>query len=198
MIYLIVKNFKKLILISLMIANAGCIMIQAKGVTLFREESESKSGISTSILEGIYGKKPVFFDKENKQIPVFDVENSQNGSRVSFGNVGDCGGMIGLVGIMIPIVPVGLFNTCVSDGFYVAQKWYLDFLGITLQLRYNGTTYDPYIDHDSVKFKIESFREFKKAPDKTLIIHKRKTDGSMFTKELPFDWKVVVEVSGGS
>lgn len=40
-------------------------------------------------------------------------------------------------------------------------------------------------------FSIPDFKSFKKAKDKTLIIHKKKDDGTIITKEISFKWKVI-------
>ena len=114
--------------------------------------------------------------------------------------MGRCGGGVSLSGIMIPAIPKFLFNKCEEKGFFIASKSLLDTILVNLQLKYNDRIYDPYFDindNGSIKFKIENFSSFKSATDKTLIIHKRNPDGTMWSKELPFDWKIVVEVSGG-
>ena len=132
---------------------------------------------------------------------------------LEFTYLGRCGGgiTIGSLWIIIPVfaLPVPHFNKCEKEGFIVSSISYLDEKGFRVELKYNGQVYDPYFDtseihiqgkkfrNDWVKFKIPDFSEFKNAQDKTLIIHKQKPDGTIFTKELPFDWKIVVETSGG-
>lgn len=168
----ILKNFA-LIVASLSIA--GCIMVDIKGAGVFKE--------------------PARYD--NRDIAHVEIQ----GNKEDFWHLGQCGGSVGAIGIIVPIpVPWYFPNTCEKKGFAIGRTYSLDST-TTYQLRYNSVTYDPYVDDSGsisfIKFKIPNFSSFKKAPDKTLIIHKRKPDGTIFTKELPFDWKIVVETSGG-
>ena len=153
-------------------------------------------------------KKPIIHDSEHTAVHIdipngiFDKEGAKffgekDGSKIVFHFLGRCGNGISFSGIIIPIFPWLFFNKCEEDGFYISTKYYLGTIGVQLQLRYNGITYDPYIDNGSIKFKISNFSAFKNAKDKTLIIHKKKPDGTMWSKELPFDWKIVVSVVGG-
>ena len=57
-------------------------------------------------------------------------------------------------------------------------------------LKYNNKIYEPRYDEKNI-FNIENFNEFKKAKDKTLIIHKEEEDGTIITKEMPFKWKII-------
>jgi hypothetical protein len=165
----------------------GCAVVDIKGAGVFKDpiKYDKRDTVYVDIPAGIFDEKGAKFFSEN------------DGSIIVLHFLGRCGSGISLSGIMIPIVPWPLFNKCEEDGFYIATRYYLDTIGVTLQLHYNGTTYNPYIENGSVKFKIENFSAFKRATDKSLILHKRKPDGTIFTKELPFDWKIVVEVSGG-
>jgi hypothetical protein len=181
--------------ISLIILNS-CIHVEIKGAGVFEKPVKHEGRFYVASIEvpaGTYGEKPKFFNADGSLSRILD----EDGSKIDFPYLGKCGAQISFTGIMIPLIPFVLPNFCKSNGFYTAPKWYIDFVGVTLQLHYNNTTYDPYIDNGSVKFKITDFKAFKKAPDKTLIIHKKKPDGTIFTKELPFDWKIVTEVSGG-
>jgi hypothetical protein len=191
------KIFKILILSILALPISGCIHVEIKGAGVFKEPVKHVGrwyNAEINIPKGIYGEEIKFFNADGSYAHTFDPGD---GSKVGFTHLGSCGAQLSFTGIMIPVIPFFLPNFCKSNGFWVNNKDYLDLLGVTLQLRYNATTYDPYIDNGSVKFKISNFSSFKKAPDKTLIIHKRKADGTIFTKELPFDWKIVVETSGG-
>lgn len=168
----------------------SCIHVEIKRAGVFNElyyDYNSKYYTSTiSIPPGVYGKKPETLSYDPK-----------DGSRISFRRLGSCGSLVSFTGIMIPAIPYLKSNSCSSDGFYIKEKWALDLLGVEVNLSYDGIVYEPYNDNGSIKFKIPNFKEFKKAKDKTLIIHKRRKDGTLFTKELPFEWKTVVEVSGG-
>ena len=171
----------------LLVSLSGCIVVNIKKAGVLKDpiRYDNRDTVYVDIPAGVF---------DAKDAKSFGVED---GSTVRFHFLGRCGGGISLSGIMIPIIPWPLFNNCEEDGFYIATRYYLSTIGITLQLRYNNITYDPYIDDGSVKFKISNFSEFKKAEDKTLIIHKTKLDGTIWTKELPFDWKIVTEVTGG-
>ena len=162
-------------------------MVDIKGAGAFKEplKYDNRDTVYIGIPAGIFDEKGAKFFGE------------KDGSTIALRFLGRCGSGISLSGIMIPIVPWPLFNKCEKDGFYISTRYYLNTIGITLQLHYNGITYDPYIDNGSVKFKIPNFSIFKKATDKTLIIHKKQPDGTTWTRELPFDWKIVVEVTGG-
>lgn len=174
-------------IIILITSISSCIVVDIKSAGVLKDpiKYDNRDTVYVDIPVG------VFDEKGAKSFSVKD------GSTIALHFLGRCGSGISLSGIMIPIVPWPLFNKCEEDGFYIATRYYLNTLGVTLQLRYNRLTYDPYIDNGSVKFKISNFSAFKKAKDKTLIIHKRKPDGTMWTKELPFDWKIVVETKGG-
>lgn len=185
----ILKNIlKTLTLIFLTLAANSCIHVEFKGAGVFKEPVKYEGRWYTAYINvppGLYGE---YADS---------VRKNNDGSKLGLGYMGKCGAQLSFTGIMIPVIPFFLPNFCKSKGFEVASAAALEVGGINLQLHYNSTTYDPYIDNGSVKFKIENFSEFKKAPDKTLIIHKKKKDGTIFTKELPFDWKIVVETIGG-
>lgn len=160
----------------------GCIMLDIKGAGVFKDQKYDHRYLSH-----------VSFDN----------------AELTFKYLGDCGGSGFALGIMVPIpIPWYFKNTCQENGFSVGRA-ITSSSNVFYQLRYNGKIYDPYFEtseirmygkklgNDMVKFKIPNFSAFKKATDKTLIIHKKRPDGSIFTKELPFDWKIVVEVSGG-
>lgn len=188
MISKILRNFLVLILMPVL---SGCIRAEIKGAGVFKEPVKYEDfkwyhRAWIDVPPGVRGK-----------VPEGLTFNPGDGSKIDFRYIGNCGAQLSFTGIMIPFIPFWLPNFCESDGLYISEKWGLDILGVTLQLHYNGITYDPYIDNGSVKFKIENFSTFKSAPDKSLIIHKRKPDGTMWTQELPFDWKIVTEVSGG-
>jgi hypothetical protein len=181
------KFLIKLVLPLMLLSTSSCIHVSIKGAGAFEgARSRNDERYSVAIPKGFYNKVPQGLSF-----------NPGDGSKIDFYHLGRCGSQLSFTGIMIPIIPFWLPNFCETDGFYISPKWGLDTLGVTLQLRYNSTTYDPYIDNGSVKFKIENFSSFKSAPDKTLILHKQNPDGTIFTKELPFDWKVVVEITGG-
>lgn len=183
----ILKNF---LITVLLLTISNCIHVAVKGAGVFKEPVRYEDF-------KWYRRAWIDIPPGAGKVPEGLTFNPGDGSKIDFRYLGKCGGFVSLTGIVIPIIPFAYLNTCESDGFYVDNKWALDTLGITLQLHYNNKTYDPYIDNGSVKFKIPNFSEFKSAPDKSLILHKRKPDGSMWTKELPFDWKIVTEVSGG-
>lgn len=193
-------SFGKLLVTTILLASlSGCIVVDIKGAGVFREPVQYLQYPSVyteiDIPAGVYTQR--------KDASVGD------GSKISLGYLGSCGAGLELSGIMIPFFPFLRLNSCEKEGFYVYDKVGANTLGVTFQLLYNGVTYDPYFDTDEfyangekfrkdyVEFKISDFPAFKKAPDKTLIIHKRKPDGTIWTKELPFDWKIVTEVSGG-
>lgn len=188
------KTFRNFILIASMLAVNSCIHVEIKGAGVFKDvRSRNDEYYSVDVPAGVYGDGMKLFNDRS----FTNGFEARDGSKISFNHLGRCGAQLSFTGIMIPIIPFFLPNFCRSDGFHIGVKWYFDLLGITLQLRYNGVTHNPYIDNGSVKFKIENFSTFKSAPDKTLIIHKRKPDGTMWSKELPFDWKIVTEISGG-
>ncbi len=181
------KLFKKFSLSFILLLVTSCIHVEIKGAGVFEGARNRNDEVyMVDVPPGLYGK---YADQIRK--------NGHDGSKAGFSHLGRCGAQLSFTGIMIPVIPFWLPNFCESKGFDVGSAAAGEISGITLQLRYNSKTYDPYIDNGSVKFRIENFSEFKKAKDKTLIIHKRKPDGTMWSKELPFDWKVVVEVSGG-
>jgi len=175
-----------------MAAATSCIVVDVRGAGKFKEPIKHNNRYSVAYIDiplGTRGYDLRYLDREEK-----------DGSKIGFTYLGSCGGGgMSFSGIMLPIIPIPYYrtNTCEKDGFRVSSKTITDTLGITIQLHYNNKTYDPYIDNGSVKFKIPNFSEFKSATDKTLILHKIKPDGTMWTKELPFDWRVVVEISGG-
>ena len=181
------KIFVRFLAVVLMLGATSCIVVDVKKAGAFKEplEYNNRDTVYVDIPAGISNKEGAKFFGE------------KDGSKIALHHLGRCGSGISLSGIMIPIVPWLLFNTCEERGFDVMASYYADTLGITLQLHYNNLTRDPYIENGSIKFKIGNFSEFKKAPDKSLILHKRNPDGTIFTKELPFDWKIVTEVSGG-
>ena len=172
---------------------SSCVHVEIKGAGVFDGvKSRNDRSYYVTVPEGIH-EESIPSNRAGKKL--FDPGD---GSKIDFDHLGSCGAQLSFTGIMIPIIPFWLPNFCESDGFHIYTKFGLDALGVTLQLRYNSVTYEPYIDKGSVKFKIPDFSAFKKAPDKTLIIHKKKPDGTMWSKELPFEWKIVVEVSGGA
>ena len=183
------KIFSKIFAVILILSASSCIHVEIKGAGVLKEPLKHEGRwyiASIKVPPGLYGK---YAESVRK--------NGHDGSEAGFSHLGRCGAQLSFTGIMIPVIPFWLPNFCESKGFDVGSAAGGEISGITLQLHYNSQTHDPYIDHGSVKFKIENFSEFKKAPDKTLIIHKKKPDGTIFTKELPFDWKVVVETTGG-
>lgn len=191
------KFLIKLTLSLILLTISSCIHVKIKGAGVFEGAKSKNDGrYSVIIPVGVYPENIPLITYPPSQAgkKLFDAGD---GSKVTFDHLGRCGAQLSFTGIVIPIVPFWLPNFCESDGLYIDPKWYADTLGITLQLHYNSTIHDPYIENGSVKFKIKDFSEFKKAPDKSLILHKRNPDGTIFTKELPFDWKIVTEVSGG-
>jgi hypothetical protein len=176
---------------------SGCIIVDIGSAGVFKEpiKYDNRDTVYIDIPAGIFNNERAQFFKD--------------GSKISFGYLGSCGASLTLSGIMIPFFPAPRLNSCTKEGFYVYDKGGANTLGITFQLRYNGITYDSYFDTDEfysygnrfkkdyVEFKIPNFSDFKNAKDKTLIIHKKKPDGTMWSKELPFDWKIVVSVEGG-
>ena len=181
------KICQKLFVLVLMLVMSSCIHVEIKGAGVFKGAKNRNDEIYTAdVPPGLYGK---YAESVRK--------NGHDGSKAEFSHLGNCGAQLSFTGIMIPIIPFWLPNFCEKNGFNVGSAAGGEISGVTLQLHYNSTIYDPYIDNGSVKFKIEDFSEFKSAPDKTLILHKQKPDGTIFTKELPFDWKIVTEVSGG-
>lgn len=182
------KILKFSTIISLMFATSGCIVLDIKGAGVFKDPIKYNNRDYT------YIDIPAGTDSQNKDISAGD------GSKIGFGYLGRCGRGISVFGIMIPIIPWVLFNECEERGFFVQSGHYLDEIGVTVQLKYNNKIHNSYFDFEdngSIKFKIENFSTFKEAKDKSLIIHKKKPDGTMWSKELPFDWKIVTEVSGG-
>lgn len=196
----VIKLLKTLVLIAIISSNCSCIRIEIKGAGVFKDPFvyDNRHMAYINIPTGKYGKDAKYLTRDES-----------DGSKIGFAYLGNCGGGISFTGIMIPIIPWIFFNSCEGKDFIVTNKGYLDTLGISLELRYGGKIYDPYFDikevyvqekiykQDWVKFKILNFSEFKKATDKSIILHKRKPDGTIFTKEIPFDWKIVVEASGG-
>jgi hypothetical protein len=198
-IFTIIGKF--LVTIILLCGLSGCIVVDIKGAGVFKKPIQYMQYpwvyIDIDIPAGIFDEKGAKFFGE------------KDGSKIQFGYLGSCGGGIDFSGIMIPFFPVPHFNRCVEEGFYVYDKYAAKTLGVTFQLRYNGVTHDSYIDtselyyhggkfrKDYIEFKIPNFSDFKNAKDKTLIIHKKKPDGTMWSKELPFDWKIVTEITGG-
>lgn len=190
---------KFLVTIILLCGLSGCIVVDIKGAGAFKEpiKYDNRDTVYIDIPRGIFDEKEAKFFGE------------KDGSKIQFGYLGSCGGGINFSGIMIPFFPVPRLNSCVEEGFYVFDKKRAEILGVTFQLHYNGLTHDSYVDKSElhyhggsfqknyVEFKIPNFSAFKNAKDKTLIIHKKKPDGTMWSKELPFDWKIVVEFSGG-
>jgi hypothetical protein len=183
----------------LFVSLSGCIIVDIGGAGVFKDpvKYDNRDTVYIDIPAGIFdGKGAKFFGEKD-------------GSKIQFGYLGSCGGGIDFSGIMIPFFPVPRLNSCAEEGFYVYGKFSANTLGITFQLRYNGITYDSYFDTDEfysygnkfkkdyIEFKIPNFSAFKNAKDKTLIIHKKKPDGTIWTKELPFEWKIVVSVEGG-
>ena len=193
---------KLLVTIILLCGLSGCIVVDIKGAGVFKKPIQ-------------YMQYPWVYTDIDIPRGIFDKEGAKffgekDGSKIHFGYLGSCGGGIYFSGIMIPFFPVPRLNSCVEEGFYVYGKYSAETLGVTFQLRYNGVTHDSYFDTDEyyssygnkfkkdyVEFKIPNFSAFKNAKDKTLIIHKKKPDGTMWSKELPFDWKIVVSVVGG-
>ena len=193
-------NVNKFLIIAILLSSlSGCIVVDIKGAGVFKEpiKYDNRDTVYIDIPAGIFDEKGAKFFGE------------KDGSKIQFGYLGSCGGGIDFSGIMIPFFPVPRLNSCTEEGFYVYGKYAAETLGVTFQLRYNGVTHDSYLDtselyyrggsfrKDYIEFKIPDFSSFKRATDKTLIIHKKKPDGTMWTKELPFDWKTVVEISGG-
>lgn len=124
------------------------------------------------------------YPKETKVIMEDDTE-------ISFGYLGGhCGAGIEFVGIILPIIPFYNSNTCEENGFMINYGAInkMENKKISCQLKYNNTIYSP-IDNGT-KFHISDFKTFKKAEDKTLIIHKKTTEGKIITKEIPFEWKI--------
>jgi hypothetical protein len=197
-IYFINVN-KFLVMILLLVSLCSCIVVDIGGAGVFKEpiKYDNRNRVYIDIPAGIFDEK--------RAKPFGKID----GSKIQFGYLGSCGGGINFSGIMIPFFPVPRLNSCVEEGFYVFDKKRAEILGVTFQLHYNGLTHDSYVDKSElhyhggsfqknyVEFKIPNFSAFKNAKDKTLIIHKKKPDGTMWSKELPFDWKIVVEVSGG-
>lgn len=183
------KIFKTFAILASLLATSSCIHVEIKGAGVFKEplKHEGKWYVaSVDVPPGLYGK---YADSVRK--------NGEDGSKVAFRHIGECGAQLSFTGVMIPIIPFWLPNFCESKGLDVGSAAGAEISGVTLQLYYSDKTRDPYIENGSIKFKIGNFSEFKKAPDKSLILHKRNPDGTIFTKELPFDWKIVTEVSGG-
>jgi len=180
------KFFKKILAALILLSSTSCIHLEIKRAGVIEGASRTNENYLIDIPLGLHGE----YAEQIKK-------NGHDGSKLRLGHLGDCGAQLSFTGIMIPIIPFWLPNFCESGGFNVGSATADKIGGITLQLHYNGTTYNPYIENGSVKFKIENFSAFKRATDKSLILHKRKPDGTIFTKELPFDWKIVVEVSGG-
>ncbi len=183
------KIFANTLVVISMLVLSSCIHVEIKGAGVFKEpiKHEGRWYIAPiDVPPGLYGK---YAESVRK--------NGRDGSRLGLGYMGECGAQLSFTGIMIPIIPFWLPNFCESKGFGAADSTALEIGGITLQLHYNNITHDPYIEDGGVKFKIPNFSEFKRATDKTLIIHKKKPDGTIFIKELPFDWKIVVETTGG-
>ena len=184
------KIFNIIIIIFLTELLSGCIMVEIKKAGVFEKPViyNNKNIAYIDIPTGIINEKKLrYLTKEEK-----------NGSKIRFSYLGNCGGSFGAIGIIVPIpFPWYFKNTCKQDGFRVSHQFITEPLGVTLQLYYNNKIYNPYIDEGSIKFAINDFKTFKKAKDKTLIIHKKKPDGTIFTKELPFEWKIVTEVTGG-
>ena len=178
---------KFLVTIVLFGSLSGCIVIDIGGAGVFKDpiKYDNRDRVYIDIPAGIFDKK--------RAKPFGKID----GSKISIGYLGSCGASLALSGIMIPFFPAPRLNSCSKEGFYVYGKELTEVLGVTFQLHYNGITYDPYIDNGSIKFKISNFSAFKNAKDKTLIIYKKKPDGTMWSKELPFDWKIVVSVEGG-
>ena len=185
------KIFYKVLLMILLFSITSCIIADIHSVGVFKSPikyEEQRGG-----------------DVAKISIP----SRHENNLTMDIHYFGNCGGGFRFVGIMIPIIPSFYFNSCEKDGLTISNKSYLDKIGVNLQLRYQNQIYNPYFDmhenhvqgkvleQDWVKFKIKNFSNFKNSPDKTIIIHKKNPDGIIFTKELPFDWKVVVETSGG-
>jgi hypothetical protein len=192
---------KFLVTIILLCGLSGCIVVDIKGAGVFKKPIQYMQYpwvyTDIDIPRGIFDEKEAKFFGE------------KDGSKIQFGYLGSCGGGIDFSGIMIPFFPVPRLNSCVEEGFYVFDKKRAEILGVTFQLHYNGMTHDSYVDKSElhynggsfqknyIEFKIPNFLAFKNAKDKTLIIHKKKPDGTMWSKELPFDWKIVVSVEGG-
>lgn len=190
---------KFLVTAALFCSLSGCIVVDIKGAGVFKDpiKYDNRDTVYIDIPTGIFDEKGAKFFGE------------KDGSKIQFGYLGSCGGGIDFSGIMIPFFPVPRLNSCSEEGFYAYGKYSAETLGVTFQLRYNGVTHDSYFDTDEfysygnkfkkdyVEFKIPNFPAFKNAKDKTLIIHKKKPDGTMWSKELPFDWKIVVSVEGG-
>ena len=187
-----IKFNKFLVTISLLCSLSGCIQFEVKKAGEFREPVEYDNR-QIAYIE-IPGVAPGIRDEDDKK---FISSEWKNGPNISFSYLGNCGGGISFTGIMVPIVPWIFFNKCEERDFVVAGKRYLEIIGVSIQLKYGNQIYEPYLDNVWVKFKIPNFSAFKNAKDKTLIIHKKKPDGTMWSKELPFDWKTVVEISGG-
>lgn len=106
---------------------------------------------------------------------------------------GLCGGGVDLFGIILPIIPIDFHkNTCEKNGFYVSSV--KKYPNLRFNIKYDGKIYEQQIkDYGYIKtvsFPISNFKEFKKAKDKTLIIHKKTKDGKTIIKEVPFEWKI--------
>ena len=183
---------KTLTAITLTLTVASCIVADIKTAGVFKKpvKYDNRETAYIDIPLGVHKKENLkYLTREEK-----------DGSKIGFVHLGSCGGGGMLFsGIMLPIIPIPYYaaNTCEKNGFRVSHQTITDTLGVKLQLYYNAITHDPFIDNGSIKFKIEDFPAFKNAKDKTLIIHKKKPDGTMWSKELPFDWKIVVSVEGG-
>lgn len=190
------KSLIILFLSLLLIVLPNCVHLEIKKAGVLEGASRTNENCPIKIPTGVYPENipPVTYPPDRARKKIFDPGD---GSEINFYHLGRCGSQLSFTGIMIPIIPFWLPNSCKTDGFYISTKWNLDTFGINLQLHYNNTTYDSYVDNGSIKFRIENFSEFKKAKDKTLIIHKKKPDGTIWTKEIPFDWKTVIEISGG-
>ena len=181
-------NLRSFFTIILILTVSSCIHVEIKGAGKFRTpvEYDNRDMTYITIPKGSYGKNNKYLTRDKK-----------DGSQIGFTYLGSCGGGVSFTGVGLPFVPWIFFNKCESDGFVVTSKINLDILGVTMQMRYNSKIYNPYSDRGFIKFRINNFTEFKKAPDKKLIIHKKRLDGTMFTKEIPFDWKIVVDTEGG-
>ena len=165
---------KKIYFVLMLFLINGCIYGKYYGVGVFDRP-----------VDYVYPKFPGNPDNINE--PKIAYVNIGENQELIFDYLGYCGGSVGYIGFIIPIVPFFEFNKCEQKGFNVGNQ---EFKNISFQLKYNNKIYEPRYNEKNI-FNIENFNEFKKAKDKTLIIHKKEDDGTIITKEMPFKWKIV-------
>lgn len=146
---------------------------------------------------GIFNKSYIkyrYFNYDKTMLVEIDNE------KLYFYPLGLCGNSASFFSFILPLpIPINLHkNNCQSNGFTIhfikLNKTYelvkkIDD-SISFQLKYNNTIYDPMTDYKTT-FLISDFESFKRIKDKTLIIHKKRDDGTIITKEIPFRWKVI-------